>query len=35
LTGLGFALAVSVLSGVLPALRARRLSIIDSLASRP
>ena len=35
LTGLGFALAVSVISGALPALRARRLSIIDSLASRP
>ena len=35
LTGLGFALAVSVVSGALPALRARRLSIIDSLASRP
>lgn len=35
LTGLGFALAVSVVSGALPALRARRLSIIDSLASGP
>jgi len=35
LTGLGFALAVSVISGALPAIRARRLSIIDSLASRP
>ena len=34
LTGLGFALAVSVISGGLPALRARRLSIIDSLAGR-
>jgi len=35
LTGLGFALVVSVISGALPALRARRLSIIESLASRP
>jgi putative ABC transport system permease protein len=34
LTGLGFALAVSVISGGLPALRARRFSIIDSLAGR-
>jgi putative ABC transport system permease protein len=35
LTGLGIALVVSVISGALPALRARRLSIIESLASRP
>jgi putative ABC transport system permease protein len=35
LIGLGLSLVVSVISGALPALRARRLSIIDSLASRP
>ena len=35
LTGLGFALAVAIVSGVIPAFRAKRLSIIDALASRP
>jgi putative ABC transport system permease protein len=35
LTGLGFALIVSVISGAIPALRAKRLSIIESLARRP
>jgi len=33
-TGLGFALLVSFVSGLVPALRARRLSIIDALAGR-
>jgi putative ABC transport system permease protein len=33
-TGLAFALVVSVVSGIVPALRARRLSIIQSLARR-
>ncbi|HET7084641.1 MAG TPA: ABC transporter permease [Rhizomicrobium sp.] len=35
LTGLGFGLAVSLASGLIPALRAKRLSIIQALASRP
>jgi putative ABC transport system permease protein len=34
LTGLGFALLVSIVSGAIPALRAKRLSIIESLARR-
>jgi putative ABC transport system permease protein len=34
LTGLGFALAVALVSGLIPALKAGRLSIIDALASR-
>ena len=34
LTGLGFALAVALVSGIVPALKAKRLSIIDALASR-
>ncbi len=33
-TGLGFALLVSFVSGLVPALRARRLSITDALAGR-
>ncbi|HSS13394.1 MAG TPA: ABC transporter permease, partial [Rhizomicrobium sp.] len=35
LTGLGFALLVAFVSGVIPALRAKRLSIVDALTSRP
>jgi putative ABC transport system permease protein len=35
LTGLVFALAVALVSGLIPALRAKRRSIIDALASRP
>jgi putative ABC transport system permease protein len=34
LTGLAFALAVAIVSALIPALRAKRLSIIDSLAGR-
>lgn len=34
LTGLGFSFAVAIVSGLMPALRARRLSIIDALAGR-
>ena len=34
LTGLGFAMAVAFISGFVPALRAKRLSIIDALAGR-
>jgi putative ABC transport system permease protein len=34
LTGLGFALAVALASGLVPALKAKRLSIIDALARR-
>jgi putative ABC transport system permease protein len=34
LTGLGFALAVALVSGLVPALKAKRLSIIAALASR-
>jgi putative ABC transport system permease protein len=34
LTGLGFALFVAIVSALVPALRAKRLSIIDSLAGR-
>jgi ABC-type antimicrobial peptide transport system permease subunit len=33
-TGLGFALAVGFIAGLVPALRARRLSIVDALAGR-
>jgi ABC-type antimicrobial peptide transport system permease subunit len=32
--GLGFSLAVAIISGLVPALRARRMSIIDALAGR-
>jgi putative ABC transport system permease protein len=34
LTGLAFALAVAIVSALIPGLRAKRLSIIDSLAGR-
>jgi putative ABC transport system permease protein len=34
LTGLGFALVVALVSGLIPALKAQRLSIIDALMSR-
>jgi putative ABC transport system permease protein len=34
LTGLGFAVAVAIVSALVPALRAKRLSIIDALANR-
>ena len=33
-TGLALALAVAFVSGLLPAMRAKRLSIIDALAGR-
>ena len=35
LTGLGFALAVAFVAGMVPAWRAKRLSIIDALARAP
>jgi putative ABC transport system permease protein len=34
LTGLGFSFVVAIISGLVPALRARRLSITDALAGR-
>ena len=34
LTGLGFAMAVAIVSALIPALRAKRLNIVDSLAGR-
>jgi putative ABC transport system permease protein len=34
LIGLGFSFVVAIISGLVPALRARRLSIIDALAGR-
>jgi putative ABC transport system permease protein len=35
LTGLGFALLVAVIAGVVPAWRAKRLSIVNALAKAP
>jgi ABC-type antimicrobial peptide transport system permease subunit len=35
LTGLGFALTVAIIAGMIPAWRAKRLSIVDALSRAP